>query len=437
MLIRSIRKWDLVLLVINSIIGAGIFGLPSKVFVLSGSYSLAAFGVCAMVAAIFIFVFAEVSSRFDRTGGPYVYVLEAFGPFAAFLVGWLLILGRIFNYATLINLLIVYLSLFSPAFTEPAIRIISIVLATGTLCFINYIGVRDSTRFNNIVTVGKLIPLALFIIVGLFFLQADRYSFASAPPVSAFTGSVLLLIFAFGGFESALVTGGEMINPRKDLPFALLVAAITVVSFYCLIQLVCIGTLPSLATSDKPLADAATRMLGSIGGAIIAAGAAVSITGTLNTIMLSGTRMPFALSEQDQFPKIFARLHPRYRTPTWSIVGFGALVCGVSIGWSFMSALNVAVIIRLTLYSSVCAALIALRRKPGNVAHFTVKGGPVLAVAGIAISIYLMTSSKWKEILDFLIWIAAGLVLYVIMKGNFTRRRGDAAGSLNQEQTGQ
>ena len=415
MLNRGIRKWDLVLLVINSIIGAGIFGLPSKVFKLSGSYSLLAFGVCAIVAGVFIFVFAEVSSRFDKTGGPYVYVMEAFGPFAAFLVGWLLILGRVFNYATLINLLVVYFSFFSPVFAEPEGRLASILMLTTFLSWLNYIGVKDSTRFNNFITIAKLVPLAIFIIVGFFFLQPQRFSFSTVPALSSFTGSVLLLVFAFGGFESAIVNAGEMTDPRKNLPFALLVAAGVVVIFYCLIQFVSIGTLPTLASSEKPLADAAGVMMGKTGSLLITFGAGISITGTLNAIMLSGSRVSFALSEQDQFPKLFAWVHPRYRTPSWSILFFTIIVSIVSIAWSFMSALNVAVIIRLVMYSSVCAALIKLRKKTEAKNYFKLRYGIPLAVAGVVLTICLLTSSKWKEILDFLIWLGAGLLLFGVI----------------------
>ena len=150
MLKRGIQKWDLVLLMINSVIGAGIFGLPSKIFALSGFYSLFAFFICAVIVLIIILCFAEVSSRFKKTGGPYVYILEAFGRVPAFGMGWLLLLSRFFNYAALINLMVVYLSLFSPIFNEPVYRIITISAFTLFLAAINFLGIRGSVRLNNI-----------------------------------------------------------------------------------------------------------------------------------------------------------------------------------------------------------------------------------------------------------------------------------------------
>src|SRR5688572_6381488 len=199
MLNRSIGKWSLVLLFINSIIGAGIFGLPSKIFALSGVHSLLAFGACAVVVMVFILCFAEVSSRFDRTGGPYLYALNGLGKFPAFLTGWLLLLSRIFNYATLINLLVIYLSFFSGTFNHPLVRAGCILFITASLTFVNHIGVKDSTRVNNILTIAKLLPLTAFIVIGLFNLQPELLISKTPPQFSSFSTSVLLLIFAFGG----------------------------------------------------------------------------------------------------------------------------------------------------------------------------------------------------------------------------------------------
>jgi amino acid transporter len=211
------------------------------------------------------------------------------------------------------------------------------------------------------------------------------------------------------------VNAGEMINPRKNLPFALIFAAVVVVVFYCLIQFVSIAVLPTLGGSEKPLADAAALMMGKAGGLLITVGAGISIAGTLNAIMLSGSRVSFALSEQNQFPKFLAWVHPGYRTPSWSILFFAIIVSIVSIAWSFMSALNVAVIIRLVMYSSVCAALIKLRKKREAKNYFKLRYGIAMAIAGVVLTICLLTSSKWKEILDFLIWLGAGLLLFGVI----------------------
>ena len=363
MLNRSISKWEMVLLFINGIIGAGIFGLPSKAFKISGVYSIAAILVCAVAVFFIILCFAEVSSRFDKTGGPYLYAYSSFGPLPAFLTGWLLFLTRFITYAALINLLITYLAVFPPWFLQPSSRIISIVFITILLAFINHVGVKNSTRFNNVLTIAKLIPLFLFIIVGLFYIEPANFEVKEVPGFSSFSSTVLLLVFAFGGFESVLVNSGEVKNPAKNLPFALLLATTIIAILYVLIQTVSIGTLPTIGSSDKPLAEAAGLFIGKTGATIIAIGALFSITGTLNAIMLVGSRVPFALSEQQQFPKVFSYVHPRFNTPTWSLLLFMSITILVSITNSFLYAATISAIIRIMIYAIVCIALIKLRKK--------------------------------------------------------------------------
>lgn len=414
-LIRSIGKWSLVLLIINSIIGAGIFGLPSRVFALSGIYSLLAFAACALVVLVFILCFAEVSSRFDKTGGPYIYALTGLGSFPGYLTGWLLLLSRIFNYATLINLLVIYLSFFSEKFNSPAVRATIILGLTAFFTIINHIGVKDSTRVNNILTVAKLLPLIAFIAIGLFNIRPGSISTTAPFELSSFSTSVLLLIFAFGGFESVLINTGEIIEPKKNLPYALITATIIVTIFYCLIQLVCIGTLPSLSTSTKPLADAASHFMGSTGSYIIAIGAIVSITGTLNAIVLGGSRLPFAFGSEGQLPGILAYVHKTRRTPTWSLLLFILISTVVSLNWSFFTALTIGAIVRVMVYLMVCLSMINLRLKnPGKKDYFKVRYGYFLAVAGILSSFWLLSSSKLYELRDVGICILIGIIFYAV-----------------------
>ena len=411
---RGIQRWDLVFLIINSVIGAGIFALPAKVFALSGIYSVLAFLVCALVMMVLILVFAEVSSRFEQTGGPYLYTLKAFGPIPAFIIGWLLMLTRLFSYATLINLLVLYLSFFSEAFNQTEIRIGMILFITGLITYINWIGVKNTARISNILTVAKLFPLAVFIAVGLFFIDFDLVEPGTSPSWSDFSASTLLLIFAFGGFEAGLVNSGEIVEPKKNLPFGLITAAAIIAGFYIMIQVVSIGTLPELASSDKPLADAATGFMGWYGGMFITIGAVISIMGTLNVQILSGSRLPFALSLEDQLPKFFSKVHPRFATPFFSLAFFACLVAFVAIMWGFMSSLAVSVISRLILYGMVSAALIKLRKTQPEGNHFKIPFGNYLAIAGILATIWLLSGSKAEEIWDTLIWTGLGLGIFAI-----------------------
>jgi basic amino acid/polyamine antiporter, APA family len=414
MLKRGIQKWDLVFLIINSVIGAGIFALPAKVFALSGVYSILAFLVCALVMMILILVFAEVSSRFEQTGGPYLYVLTAFGPIPAFIIGWLLMLTRLFSYATLINLMILYLSFFSEVFNQPEVRITMIILITGLITYFNWIGVKNTAKVSNVLTIAKLFPLAVFILVGLFYIDFDLIEPGPWPSWENFSASTLLLVFAFGGFEAGLVNSGEIVNPKKNLPFGLITAAAVIAGFYILIQVVSIGTLPDLGSSDKPLADAATGFMGWWGGLFITIGAVISIMGTLNVQILSGSRLPYALSLEDQLPKLFSKVHPKFATPWVSILFFSGMVAFVAIVWGFMSSLAVSVISRLILYALVSASLIKLRKTQPVGSHFKIPYGNYFAIAGILATIWLLSGSQTEEIWDTILWTGLGLVIFGI-----------------------
>jgi len=407
----------MVLLFINGVIGSGIFGLPSKTFKEVGVYSIAAFLVCAVAVFVIIICFAEVSSRFSKTGGPYLYALSSFGSLPAFLTGWLLLLTRFITYAALINLLVTYLSVFTDWFTLPSSRIITIVLLTSLLAFINHLGVKDSTRVNNFLTIAKLLPLLLFIAVGFFFIKPGNFEIKHTPDFSSFSSTVLLLVFAFGGFESVLVNSGEVKNPAKNLPFALLLAAMVIALIYMLIQIVSIGTLSTLASSDKPLAEAAGLFMGKQGSTIIAFGALFSVTGTLNAIMLVGSRLPFAFSEEKQFPQLFSFVHPKYKTPTWSLLLFMSITIIISLNYSFLSAASISAITRVMIYGIVCIALIRLRKKNATqIGFFKIPYGKVFAVAGILITLWLLSNAKLKELRDIGIAVAVGLLIYVGME---------------------
>lgn len=428
MLNRSISKWEMVLLFINGVIGAGIFGLPSKAFKEIGVYSIVALVVCAFTVFIIIFCLAEVSSRFEKTGGPYLYATASFGPMPGFLTGWLLMLTRFITFAALINLMVTYLSVFSDWFAQPLSRIITIVSITLFLAFINHIGVKNTTRVNNFLTFAKVIPLLLFIGVGVFFIEPANFEVKHVPEFSSFSSTVLLLVFAFGGFESILVNSGEVKNPKKNLPFALLLASLIIVILYILIQIVSIGTLPELATSEKPLAEAAGLFMGKTGATIIAFGALFSIIGTLNAVMLVGSRLPYAFSEEKQLPKFLSFIHPKYKTPTWSLIFFTAITLVVSITNSFLYAATISAIIRVMIYGIVCIALIKLRKtKTGEDGSFKIPFGNLFGVAGVLVAIWLLTSSKMNEIRDVSIAAGIGLIIYFLVekqKKNNSKRKG-------------
>ncbi|HYW73651.1 MAG TPA: APC family permease [Pyrinomonadaceae bacterium] len=416
-LIRGIRRWDLVAVTINGIIGAGIFGLPSKVYALIGSYSLIAFIVCALVVMLIILCFAEVGSRFAETGGPYLYAREAFGPAVAFEVGWLIWLARLTAFAANCNLMISYLAFFWTPANTGFVRAMIILAVVVALTALNVLGVRQAAIASNIFTIGKLLPMLIFIAVGLFFLNSHAFTLGTRPAAGPFSQSVLLLLYAFTGFEMAVIPAGEIRNPQKDLPRALLIAMAVIASTYILIQVVCIGTLPELAKSTKPLADAGQRFMGTAGAAIISAGAIISVAGNLNITVLSASRVPFAIAEQKQLPAIFARVHRRFFTPHISIVVTTALMLILTLQSSFVAALTISTIARLAAYAVTCAALPVLRQRgSAPAAHFKLRGGVAIAVAALLLSAWLLLNSTRAEAIASAIAAAVGLGFYLIYR---------------------
>jgi len=414
-LVRGIRRWDLVAIAINGIIGAGIFGLPSKVYSLIGTYSIIAFVACALVVALIILCFAEVSSRFDETGGPYLYAREAFAPAVAFEVGWLIWLARVTAFAANCNLMISYLSYFWLPAATPFWRASIIVLVVAVLAIINLLGIRQAAVVSNAFTIGKLVPIILFIAAGLFFLNPQAFEFGPTPTTGAFSQSVLLLVYAFTGFEMATIPAGEVRDPKKSLPRALLIAILVVAILYIMIQIVCVGTLPGLGQSQKPLADAGSRFLGTAGGAIISAGAIISITGNLNILLLSGSRLPFAMAEQKQLPAFIGSIHRRFFTPYVAILLTAGSMLFLTLKSSFLAALTISTIARLVTYAATCISLPVFRARPETPAPaFRLPGGTILAILSLLLIVWLLMNSTLAEAKAASYAAGVGLLIYIV-----------------------
>jgi APA family basic amino acid/polyamine antiporter len=412
-LIRSLRRWDLVAIVLNGIIGAGIFGLPSRTFALAGDYSLVSFGVCAVCVFLIVLGFAEVASRFSGTGGPYLFARETFGPLTGFLVGWLVWVARVTAFAANCTLLPAYLGFFFPVVAAGLPRALLLTVVVGTLAAMNIRGVRNAGNASNVLAIGKLLPLAIFIGVGFFFLNGSRFSFAHAPGYHDFSQSVLLLVYAFTGFEMAVIPAGEVRDPRRDLPPALMIGMAVVVLVYVSIQAVSIGTLSGLATSTRPLADAAANFLGAGGAAMITIGIVISVAGNLNVLLLSGSRIVFAMAERDELPPQLAAIHARFRTPVLSILLTSAVMLILTLSGTFIYLLTLSTLSRLATYIVTCSSVPVLRRRANAPsAWFLVPGGVAIACLAILVCLWLLSNSNLREARDTLIAVLAGLAVY-------------------------
>jgi amino acid transporter len=333
-------------------------------------------------------------------------------------VGWILFVTRLATYAAQINLLVSYLGFFHPVLGLTVAKQIAITVITLALSYITYRGVKTSTFTNNLLAIAKLLPLFLFIIVGAFFINPSLFDTSQPlPSMPEFSGSVFVLIFAFTGFEAILVNTGEMQNPERNIPFALMTALLFVALFYGMIQIVCMGTLPGLADSQYPLSAAASLFMGPAGALIISIGAVLSVGGALNTVMLVGSRVPFALSEENQLPKVLSFLHPRFSTPVWSLLIFTAVALFVSLTGTFIYAVTISVISKILIFLAVSASLIRFRHTDrDNTTYFKLRHGILIAGISIAACLWLLMGTKLSEIVAVLITIASGLVFYFIYK---------------------
>ena len=410
---RSIRRWDLVAVVLNGVIGAGIFGLPSKVFALAGDYSIFAFGVCAVCVTLIVLSFAEVASRYSGTGGPYLYAHETYGPTIGFTVGWLVWIARLTSFAANCNLLPDYLGLFFPGASTGVPRALIVTGVVLALATVNALGIRVFAGTSNGLTIGKLLPLLVFVIAGLFFIDPARFSFATAPGYHSFSQSVLLLVYAFTGFEMAVIPAGEVRNPERTLPPALLMGMAVVVTIYILTQAVCIGTLPGLATSQRPLSDAAAHFLGTWGAVMMTVGIVLSLAGNLNVLILAGSRVVFAMAERDELPPALAVIHPRFRTPLAAVILTTAVMLVLTLSGTFVYLLTLSTLSRLVTYLVTCSALPVLRRRDGApAAAFRMPGGTAVALAGMLLCVWLLSNSSLREARDTAIAGAAGLMIF-------------------------
>jgi len=420
-LVRALGRWDWTALVINSVIGSGIFGLPALLLGLVGGASPLACLLAGAAIAVIALCFAEVASRFQAAGGPYLYAREAFGSFVGLQVGWVAWLVRITSAAANANLLVIYLAELWPEATGPAARV---ALLTSLLLFfagVNYRGVRWGAQVSNFFTVAKLLPLGLFILAGLFFMRGGSLT-GLAGGSGQWAEAMLLLVFAYGGFESAMIPASETRDPRRHAPFALLVGLGAVALVYGLVQLVVVGTLSPAAVTDRPLAEAARQFLGTGGGLLMAVGAVISVSGLLSSTMLNSPRLTYALAERGDFPAFFAAVHPRFRTPHLSILLYAALSWALAVWGSFEWNAVLSAVARLVIYLTTCAALLVLRRR-GPAEAFRAPAGTLCALAGIGFCLWLLARMGRGEF-----FILAATFLLAAATWVWSRRRQARAG---------
>ena len=415
---RELGKWDLTAIGVNQVIGSAIFFLPSQLAAQVGAWSPIAFLAIGFASLLVALCFAEVGSRFEGTGGPYLYTRAAFGRFVGFEVGWMQWVTRVTSQASIVNAVALALGFYWPRVASGAGRAVTISVVTLALGWITFRGIRQSALAINVFTVGKLVPLVLFIVVGVWFVDISRLVPSGSVSLPQMSAAALLLIFVFGGYDVIGVPAGEASNPRRHLPFAFIATILVVTAIFTLAQIVALGTLPNLHESKTPLADSSLLFMGAAGALLISAGSVVSMTGNNLGAILTGSRMLFALSENGELPSFFARIHPRYRTPSNAIVVTTLVALGLALSGSFVILAVASAVARLVAYTGACAATLRLRhpRFQGAVspATFVIPLGPVVPILAIAVSLGILAGATNAQLLGGAAGLAVGAMLFFV-----------------------
>lgn len=408
---RAISRFDLTAGVVNAVVGAGIFGAPAAAAALAGAWSPLATIAAALGVLTVVLCFAEVGSRFDESGGPYLYTREAFGPHVGFAVGWLHVWTRLLSAAAILNVFVSYLAPLVPWAGTPAGRLSVMAGVVALVTAINVRGVRLAAWTVDLFTIGKLVPLALLALVGLPQVSAPVLA-SQAVVEPRWADAVLLMVFLFGGFESAVIAASETRDPRRHTAFALLVALAVVTATYALVQLVVVGVLPRAAGVETPVASALEAVVGPMGALVGSVAALVSGYGWLTGFAMMTPRVLFAMGERAELPAAFARVHARFRTPHVAVIANSAAALALAIYGSFAAAASLSVVTRLGIFALTCAALPVLRRRAGAAAPaFRVPAGGLVAASGIAFCLCLLATRSDSQLWQLLVILAVGLLI--------------------------
>jgi amino acid transporter len=414
---RDIGFFGAAFLVLNAMIGAGIFALPGKVAVNAGLLSPWLFLAVGVVFLAVVLTFAELSSYFRESGGPVLYATRAFGPLAGFGTGWILFLSRMTAFAANANVMAIYLGSLLPWFGEGAGRVAVISIITLGLTYANIRGVKDGVRTMGFFTILKVLPLILLVLLGLQHVTADALIPSASAVIEDLGGTTLLLVYAYVGFETMAVTAGETAEPRRTLPRALIRTVIGTGLLYFLIVLVFISVIPEDTYADATLVDVGRSLAGAAGAIGITLAAVFSIGGNLAGTMIAGPRLIFALAENRLLPAWFGNIHPKYATPDHSILVMGGLALVMALTGSFVELAVASSLSRMLSYILSIASLPIIRNRASDAMKaraYRIRGGYIVPLIGLAICVWLTaqaTAANWRTVG---ILLAIGFVLYAV-----------------------
>src|SRR5579864_4503700 len=450
-LLRAVSRWQIVALVLNDVIGSGVYLLPAGAAALLGGASVVAVVLAGAAVLLVVLCFAEAASRFDQPGSAYLYAREAFGELVGFEVGWMTWLARVASVASLAVAFAQALGYLWPEARAGWGREAAIVLPVLGLTALNVVGIRSGVRTAVLLAIAKIVPLLVFVAAGTVFalrgagaaggvvgaagaaggvggmagsaagaagrVAGSAAASGGAPGWHQLGAAALLLLYAYAGFENTAAAAGEYKNPRRDVPFALLAQIGIVTLLYAWVQWVALATLPGLATSATPLADAARRFMGAGGGWLLTIGATLSILGTNGNTVLTGPRYLFALAQGGYGPRLLAAVHPRFRTPAVAVVAQTAIALPLALSGTFTGLAALSVVARLATYLGTAAAVPVLRRKLGSrPGAFRLPGGPLVPIAAALLCVVFAASTTRRDLVAGAVALAVGLAVWKLRR---------------------
>ena len=379
---RELSLLDTVGIGVNGIVGSGIYLLVAPLAQVGKGSSVAGVLMCGALCILIALCFAELSSMYDRSGGPYVYAREAFGDVVGYGVGWLGMAQGVLGLAAVSVGFAGALARFVPA-ASTARAEIAVALICG-LGAINYAGVKAGARTSNVLSVIKIAPLVLVALLGLRF--AGRAPLALHPGDAV--NAAFLSIFMLSGFEYAAVPAGEIRDARRSVPLAIVGSIAGASLLYALLQLAALGALPDLATREQPLPDVAARVLGPFGAPLLGVAALFSMLGFCAGVALVAPRYFTALAEDGHLPAKLRQTRP-------AILASTAFCSGLALVLGYARLVDVSNVVILSGYALTCLALLVLRvRQPDRPRRYRLPLGPLIPLVAFAAALSLLISAR-------------------------------------------
>lgn len=411
---RDLSYFDLMNIVIGAIVGSDIYIVPGLVAGLIGPFSIVVWVFGGVISMVLVIVFGYCAYYVPNVGGSFAYVSEAFDDFYGFIAGWSMTIAEIIALPVFAIVFTNYLQYFVPLtyVTQLFVRVVFIVVITA----VNIFGVKAAGRINDVLTLAKLTPLLLIIIFGLGSIVLRPGLLGNYTPLAPlglnnFSTVLVLIFWAYAGFELGSLPASEVVDPKKNIPKALIGGMAIVIFFYVVTNFAVSGVVnwALLSQSPIPLVLVSTVLLGTAGAVITGVGALASVSGTDETEVLATARLIYAMSSDGLLPKTLHRVHPRFKTPYVAIILEGAIAL-VLMPFSGISTLISFAVFNLGIcYLLVCLALTVLK-KPGE---HGLRGQSVLPWLGVGVSLYLLYSTTLFDKLVGSALVLLGIPIYL------------------------